>query len=223
MTHKSPTQSPFFVSTAATTESTLIQPNHNLLALANARGWFVKIAPTGEVTINPDLSVSQASRMFYEQLVGYGKPCDALQDQVRYFHKIMGSEDPISPVSPDDNERYAQGRIELEEFTERAVALVGAAVCRELFDEFLAKIVAKRGEDPGGLAEIAAEGADCMIVVESTAQAFGVNTGPVNAAVCAANNRKVGGGVDEHGKFRKPPSWVPADIQGELVKQGWKP
>lgn len=62
-----------------------------------------------------------------------------------------------------------------------------------------------------------------MLEVSHCFCALGIDPRPMWDEVQASNLRKVGGPIDEHGKKRKPPSWVGPDIAGLLKKQGVAP
>lgn len=62
---------------------------------------------------------------------------------------------------------------------------------------------------------------DTDYISEGTRIEFGINGGPVLAAVHRANMAKVGGTTRNDGKILKPPGWVPPDIHRVLIEQGW--
>jgi predicted HAD superfamily Cof-like phosphohydrolase len=64
--------------------------------------------------------------------------------------------------------------------------------------------------------------ADIDYINEGTRIEFGVDGGPIAELVHASNMAKVGGPIREDGKKLKPPGWQPPDIEGELVRQGWR-
>ena len=63
---------------------------------------------------------------------------------------------------------------------------------------------------------------DLDVVIEGARVACGVDGRPIARAIHAANMAKKDGPKRESdGKRLKPPGWTPADIVGELRKQGW--
>lgn len=65
----------------------------------------------------------------------------------------------------------------------------------------------------GCKADVAKELADLLYVTIGTAVAFGINLGPVFARVHESNMSKIKNGtVNEHGKLKKPPDYVPPDL-----------
>jgi predicted HAD superfamily Cof-like phosphohydrolase len=136
----------------------------------------------------------------------------------------MGQSDPIWPRDLTPEERMQRARLIMEEAAgELCVALVGSQATLALADEMVIKAIRKRGREPGDLVEIADAVIDTEVVCAGTLLAAGIMDQPLIDAVCDANDAKVGGGKDEHGKFQKPPGWQPPDIYGELRRQGWTP
>lgn len=63
---------------------------------------------------------------------------------------------------------------------------------------------------------------DLDVVIEGARVACGVDGRPIARAIHAANMAKKDGPKRESdGKRLKPPGWTPADVTGELRKQGW--
>jgi predicted HAD superfamily Cof-like phosphohydrolase len=63
---------------------------------------------------------------------------------------------------------------------------------------------------------------DLDVVIEGARVACGVDGRPIARAIHAANMAKKDGPKRESdGKRLKPPGWTPADVAGELRKQGW--
>lgn len=63
---------------------------------------------------------------------------------------------------------------------------------------------------------------DLKVVIEGAFVACGVDSRPIQLAIHHANMAKKDGPKRESdGKRLKPPGWKPADIEGELRKQGW--
>lgn len=75
--------------------------------------------------------------------------------------------------------------------------------------------------DPSDLPMVADGLADLMYVVIGCAVAYGINLGPVWAAVHTSNMEKFGPGSyrREDGKWVKPPNWVHPNLEGVLQAQ----
>jgi predicted HAD superfamily Cof-like phosphohydrolase len=146
-----------------------------------------------------------------------------LAARVATFHARMGQVDPLTPRDLTPDERLIRARLVMEETAELIVALVGFRESLALADEMIFRCKHKRGRDPGDLAEIADAVIDTHVVCAGTLVAAGVQDKDLIDLVCDANDAKVGGGRDEHGKFRKPSGWEPPRIREELIRQGWRP
>jgi len=76
------------------------------------------------------------------------------------------------------------------------------------------------------LPELADAFGDLDYVVEGSRLEFGIDGGPVAAAIHKANMAKLGPDGKPirraDGKTLKPEGWTPPDIAGELRKQGWE-
>ena len=70
------------------------------------------------------------------------------------------------------------------------------------------------------MVEMADALADTDYVVEGARIALGIDGGPIAAEVHRTNMLKANGPVKD-GKRLKPEGWMPPDIKGELIKQGW--
>lgn len=147
-----------------------------------------------------------------------------LQGRVDEWHGLIGSDPaPELPTSLTQEQRDLHARVCLEEFAELGVALVGADRALDLFERLLNKVVLKRGhESPGELPEIVDACVDSMYVATGTMWRAGVRDGIYIEEVCNSNDSKAGGGRDEHGKFLKGPNFRHPDIEGLLIRQGWK-
>ncbi len=147
-----------------------------------------------------------------------------LAARVATFHALLGQVDPLAPRALTPEERMTRARLVMEEAAgELCVALVGAGAALQLADEMILKAIKKRGRHPGDLEEIADAVIDTHVVCAGTLLAAGVKDKDLIDLVCDANDAKVGGGKDQHGKFMKPPGWKPPAIREELIRQGWRP
>ena len=73
------------------------------------------------------------------------------------------------------------------------------------------------------LPEFADACADIDYVVEGARIAFGIDGEPIMKLVQAANLAKAGGPIRESdGKRLKPDGWLPPDVEGALIAQGWR-
>lgn len=86
---------------------------------------------------------------------------------------------------------------------------------QEEFDEL------KEAMASGNLAAVAKEMADLLYVTYGTAVSYGIDMEPVFREVHRSNLSKVGGYKRADGKWVKPPTYSPADIESILeVQQG---
>ena len=69
------------------------------------------------------------------------------------------------------------------------------------------------------LSAIAKELADLLYVVYGTAVSYGIDMGPVFREVHRSNMSKIGGYKREDGKWVKPPTYSPAEIEPILAEQ----
>ncbi len=140
-----------------------------------------------------------------------------------------------TPGVPDDETVRYRLRLIAEEFFEMLEAC-GVTFAVELdLGESIKSVVRDeinhwgkhnyRTESVGLPAFIDALG-DLDYVIEGARLAFGVDGAPIADAIHESNMFKVGpdGKVikNELGKVIKPVGWTPPDIEGELLKQGWK-
>ena len=73
------------------------------------------------------------------------------------------------------------------------------------------------------LPEFADACADIDYVVEGARIAFGIDGEPIMKLVQTANLAKAGGPIRESdGKRLKPDGWLPPDVEGALIAQGWR-
>ncbi len=143
-----------------------------------------------------------------------------LAEQVAEFHEMTGQPVRSVPTVPPDDEVRSRLRLSAEE-------------CFELLEACLPEssyllIDAKRlvWEAIGGVVKVdiveAADAlADIAYVVEGTNLSFGIDSEAVLEEVQRSNLSKRGGHLDEKGKWRKPPTWSPPDIDAVLKRQGW--
>jgi len=144
-----------------------------------------------------------------------------LREQVREFHRTMGCPERSTPG--EISEERAKLRLKLigEEFLELVHAMLGTkGDLQTSIVEFFEVV----DEAPIAINMVAMVDAlaDLDYVIEGTRLEFGIDGGPIADAVHAANMAKLGGPKREDGKILKPEGWQPADIEGELRRQGWR-
>lgn len=94
-----------------------------------------------------------------------------------------------------------------------AVRQLRVRLIQEEFDELQEAMSAKT------LPAVAKELADLLYVVYGTAVSYGLDMEPVFREVHRSNLSKVGGFKREDGKWVKPPTYSPADVESLLAKQ----
>lgn len=119
------------------------------------------------------------------------------QAMVAEFHRKFDITLRDAPAVPDDATRELRVRLIDEEFGE--------------LKEALAK------QDLIGIAK---ELADLLYVVYGTAVSYGIEMGPVFQEVHRSNLSKVGGYKRADGKWVKPPTYSPAQLEPILAEQG---
>ena len=118
------------------------------------------------------------------------------QQMVLKFHQEFNIHVASHPTVPDEQIQSLRIRLIQEEFEELQQAL-------------------KKKELTG----IAKELADLLYVVYGTAVSCGIDLEPVFKEVHRSNMSKVGGYKREDGKWVKPPTYSPADIEPLLQAQ----
>ena len=111
------------------------------------------------------------------------------QQMVLEFHKQFDILVANTPTLPDEKTEALRVRLIQEEFEELQEALKSK-----------------------NLTNIAKEIADLLYVVYGTAVSYGIDMEPVFQEVQRSNMSKVGGYKREDGKWVKPPTYSPADI-----------
>lgn len=118
------------------------------------------------------------------------------QQMVDEFHRQFEIRAESRPTVVDDKTHRLRVRLIDEEFAELREAL-------------------EQGDLPG----IAKELADLLYVVYGTAVSYGIDMAPVFREVHRSNMSKVGGYKREDGKWVKPATYSPADVQTVLTRQ----
>lgn len=138
------------------------------------------------------------------------------------FARIALQEVPTAPMVPSDEVVRLRYRLMAEEFFESVFAAFDKSIHWGIgqVQESLMRIV---NESPIRIdMEAVADGLiDTAYTVEGALVSFGIN-GDALWKVVHDNNMTKDGGHFINGKLCKPPTWVPPDIRGELIRQGWR-
>ncbi len=118
------------------------------------------------------------------------------QSMVEEFHKKFDILVQTSPTAASEDTKRLRIRLIQEEFDEL-----------------------KESMAEGNLAALAKEMADLLYVVYGTAVSYGIDMEPVFREVHRSNLSKVGGYKREDGKWVKPPTYSPANIEPVLAVQ----
>jgi len=118
------------------------------------------------------------------------------QSMVEEFHKKFDILVHTSPTDASEDTKRLRIRLIQEEFDEL-----------------------KESMAEGNLAALAKEMADLLYVVYGTAVSYGIDMEPVFREVHRSNLSKVGGYKREDGKWVKPSTYSPADIEPLLAMQ----
>ena len=138
------------------------------------------------------------------------------QKDVRLLMETMGQACPEKPTMPDLKTRILRVRLIAEELL-------------ELCDAFGLELTILNGKihvfgnDVAGESDAIYKSADATtdlkVMVIGTDVAMGIDGEPVWHEVQRANMSKVKGGLDEFGKFRKGPDYVPPQIDRIIEAQ----
>ena len=155
------------------------------------------------------------------------------QQNVREFHTAMlkagctNGADPTKPTMPSLEKRILRAKLMLEECLETIHDGLGVSFnlpVREYHPTSLdleMSCLEFRERHPGDLVKLADGIADLKYVAHGTALTAGIDMEPVDAEVHRSNMTKFDGGhFREDGKYIKPPTHSPPDIQSILVQQG---
>jgi predicted HAD superfamily Cof-like phosphohydrolase len=148
-----------------------------------------------------------------------------LLEQVTEFHETFDHPVGSHPQIPTDERVRLRMRLIAEEFFEAMEAVfvrntpkISLAEISGEVDDYI-----RRAAIDVDLPSLADALGDLDYVVEGCRIEFGIDGKPIADAIHAANMAKVGGGKRADGKHQKPEGWQPPDIEGELIKQGWRP
>ncbi|HWF58813.1 MAG TPA: MazG nucleotide pyrophosphohydrolase domain-containing protein [Nitrospira sp.] len=118
------------------------------------------------------------------------------QAMVETFHNKFEILVQITPMDVSEETKQLRVRLIQEEFDELKEAMV-----------------------TGNLAAVAKEMADLLYVTYGTAVSYGIDMEPVFQEVHRSNLSKVGGYKRADGKWVKPPTYSPADVQSIVEVQ----
>lgn len=118
------------------------------------------------------------------------------QAMVEAFHSKFGIVVQTAPADLNEETKQLRVRLIQEEFDELKEAMV-----------------------TGNLAAVAKEMADLLYVTYGTAVSYGIDMEPVFQEVHRSNLSKVGGYKRADGKWVKPPTYSPADIESVVEVQ----
>ncbi len=122
------------------------------------------------------------------------------QAMVEAFHSKFGILVQTAPMDVNEETKHLRVRLIQEEFDELKEAMA-----------------------TGNLAAVAKEMADLLYVTYGTAVSYGIDMEPVFQEVHRSNLSKVGGYKRADGKWVKPPTYSPADIQSIVEVQREQP
>ena len=118
------------------------------------------------------------------------------QAMVEAFHSKFGIVIQTAPMDLNEETKQLRVRLIQEEFEELKEAMAA-----------------------GNLAAVAKEMADLLYVTYGTAVSYGIDMEPVFREVHRSNLSKVGGYKRADGKWVKPPTYSPADIESIVEVQ----
>lgn len=144
----------------------------------------------------------------------------ASRETVQQFHRKMFQPVRKVPQVPPDEEVRFRARMMAEEFFEMLQALFYAPRDVDALERATARLIDDAEVDVD-MVEFADAMEDLDYTVEGTRLYFGIDGGPIAAAVHAANMAKIP--APESGKALKPADWQAPDIEGALRAQGWFP
>jgi predicted HAD superfamily Cof-like phosphohydrolase len=164
---------------------------------------------------------------------------ESLRDQVIQFHKTFCPDQRVGegpPSIPSVEIVRLRLRLITEEYFEALDSILSAPDNDEdsTFQDYgynrlegakatIANTINQWGGNAVDLVGLADALADLDYVVEGTRIAFGIDGKPIADEVHRSNMSKVGGHRRADGKWEKPDTYSPADVRGELKKQGWMP
>lgn len=123
------------------------------------------------------------------------------QEMVREFHRTFGLLVNEKPCIPNIGHIETSLDLIREEYTELMVA---------------------SNRDNISIIEVADALGDLIYVTLGMAVRFGIELDPIFREIQRSNMSKVGGHINEKGKYEKPSTYSKADLRPILLSQGWK-
>lgn len=169
---------------------------------------------------------SPGSQQYRDNWDACFSPKSDIRKQVEEFHYAFGLPVHNTPVEPTDERVRLRLRLITEEYLELIESCVGE-IDRRFHDQLNYICDSYNSTTPPydgvDLVEFADACADLDYVVEGARLEFGINGKPIAAAIHASNMTKLVDGKPVYradGKVAKPDTYSPADVRGELLKQG---
>lgn len=151
---------------------------------------------------------------------------DQFEQMVYEFQGKLNREKPDFPKPPSLTLRILSARLILEEAFEMIEKGLGLDVVL-LADSTDSSSPAEWGVQPSernpDMVEIVDGAADVHFVITACMHLCGVPEMPFLLEIAKNNLTKFGPGgyMSEHGKWIKPPTWQPPDVEGLLTALGW--
>lgn len=148
---------------------------------------------------------------------------DERAEQVSAFRRMLSLPIGDKPAVPEDKVVRLAATLMVEEMFETIRAMFTQLDHAELIRaERIVMYVVKSSAIDVDMVELFDGCGDVDYVVEGTRQAFGVKGLPIAREIHRANMTKGQAVARADGKHEKPPGFIPADVAGELRKQGWE-
>jgi predicted HAD superfamily Cof-like phosphohydrolase len=138
----------------------------------------------------------------------------SIREQVAEFHRAIGAGVETTPRGLSREKLELRLSLIAEEFVELLVAagyFIGPeGVMRNPMGRF-------------DMVEVADALGDLDYVCEGFRLELGIDGRPIAAEIHRTNMAKVNGPLRADGKRLKPEGWLPPDVRGLLIAQGWTP
>jgi predicted HAD superfamily Cof-like phosphohydrolase len=149
-----------------------------------------------------------------DQGIGEGSPTIPSVEVIRLRLKLITEEyfEALGSILPFSLNGFGHELLDFQRHAQNRLTLARATI-EDAINQW--------GGNAVDIVELADALADLDYVVEGTRIAFNINGKPIANEVHRSNMSKIGGHRREDGKWIKPNTYSPADIRGELNKQGW--
>lgn len=152
----------------------------------------------------------------------------SIREQVTEFHVAMGVPVMTTPRELDRDRLELRLKLIAEECLELLDAAGYWLVGRDTSGK---PLIARAVEQSTGplrdasfdMVEVADALGDIDYVVQGMRIELGIDGAPIAAEIHRTNMLKTTGPIREDGKRMKPEGWLPPDIRGLLIAQGWVP